>query len=49
MMPMNTKYLGDSPRTTGAGVFTLYGRSSSHYPGNEPYYTMRSDSIGSVA
>ena len=49
MLPLNAKYLGDSPRTTGAGVFTLYGRGTSHYTGNEPYYTMRSDSIGSVA
>ena len=49
MMPVDAKYLSDSPKTTGAGVFTLYGRSSSHYPGNEPYYTMRSDSVGSVA
>lgn len=49
MLPMNAKYLSDSPRTTGAGVFTLHGRSSSHYTGNEPYYTMRSDSIGPVA
>ena len=49
MLPLNAKYLGDSPRTTGAGVFTLYGRSTSPYTGNEPYYTMRSDSIGSVA
>lgn len=49
MLPLNAKYLGDSPRTTGAGVFTLYGRSTSPYTGKEPYYTMRSDSIGSVA
>ena len=49
MLPLNTRYLGDTPRTTGAGVFTLHGRNTSAYTGNEPMYTMRSDSIGSVA
>lgn len=49
MLPMNAKYLSDTPKTTGAGVFTLRGISASHYPGNEPYYVMRSDSIGPVA
>lgn len=49
MLPLNARYLSDTPRTTGAGVFTLHGRSTSAYPGNEPMYTMRSDSIGPVA
>ena len=49
MMPISAKYVGDSPKTTGAGVFTLHARSSSPYPGHEPYYTMRSDSIGPTA
>ena len=49
MLPLNARYLSDTPRTTGAGVFTLHGRNTSAYPGNEPMYTMRSDSIGPVA
>ena len=49
MLPLNAKYLGDSPRTTGAGVFTLHGRDTSSYPGKEPMYIMESDSIGPVA
>lgn len=49
MMPLNVRWLSETPGTTGAGVFTLHGRGTSHYTGNEPMYTMRSDSIGSVA
>ena len=49
MLPLNARYLSDTPKTTGAGVFTLHGRNTSAYPGNEPMYTMRSDSIGPVA
>ena len=49
MMPLDIKYLGESPRTTGAGVYTLSARKTSPYPGNEPMFVLRSDSIGSVA
>ena len=49
MLPLNVRYLSDTPRTTGAGVFTLHGRDTSSYPGKEPMYIMESDSIGPVA
>jgi hypothetical protein len=49
MMPLDIKYLGESPRTTGAGVYTLRARKNSPYPGNEPMFILRSDSIGPVA
>lgn len=49
MMPLNVRWLSETPGTTGAGVFTLHGRKTSRYTGYEPIYTMRSDSIGPVA
>lgn len=49
MMPLNVRWLSETPGTTGAGVFTLHGRKTSRYTGYEPMYTMRSDSIGPVA
>lgn len=48
MFPTNIKYLSQTPRTTGAGIFTVQGYGTSHYPGNEPSYVLRSDSISPV-
>lgn len=48
MMPVDIRYLSEAPRTTGAGVYTVSARPTSHYPGKEPMYILRSDVTGTV-
>jgi hypothetical protein len=48
MVNSDAKYLSDSPRTTGAGVFTLESRANSNYLGKEPLFIMYPDSPGKI-
>lgn len=48
-VPSTVNYLKASPRTTGAGVFTLSSRPTSIYLGHEPLFFMYSDKTGRVS
>jgi hypothetical protein len=48
MAPLSAKYLSQSPRTTGAGVFTIESEETSPYMGHEPLFRLIPDSIGGL-
>lgn len=49
MASLSAKYLSESPRTTGAGVFTIQTQETSPYMGKEPLFRMIPDSLGGLS